>query len=127
MSVITIKESGNFKNSESFLKRLLSLDFASKLKEYGAWGVRELYEATPRDTGETARHWRYVIEQSKNRVSISWTNDYAPYFVQVAILIQYGHATKSGGWVDGIDYINPALAPVFAEIEDKLWKEVTKT
>ena len=127
MSVITIKESGNFKNSESFLKRLLSLDFASKLKEYGAWGVRELYEATPRDTGETARHWRYVIEQSKNKVSISWTNDYAPYFVQVAILIQYGHATKSGGWVDGIDYINPALAPVFAEIEDKLWKEVTKT
>lgn len=126
MPVIKIKQKGNFKKSESLLCRILKIDFASKLKEYGEAGVAALYEATPYKTGNTATSWRYVIERSKERVSITWTNDYAPRGVQVAILLQYGHATKSGGWVEGIDYINPALAPIFEEIEDKLWKEVTK-
>lgn len=122
---ITIKQKGDFSKSERLLKRLFSLDFASKLKAYGEMGVAALYEATPYRTGETARHWRYIIERSKERVSISWVNDYAPRGVQVAVLLQYGHATKNGGWIEGIDYINPALAPIFEEIENKLWKEVT--
>ena len=124
--IITVKERGNFTNAETFLKRIFRVDFASKLAEYGERGVMALYAATPYDSGETARSWRYVIERSRERVSISWTNDNAPSGVQVAILLQYGHATKSGGWVEGIDYINPALAPIFEEIENDLWKEVTK-
>lgn len=127
MSVITITEKGDFTKSERLLKRITHTDFASKLKEYGEWGVFNLYKATPYDTGETARSWRYVIEREPGRVKISWINDYAPQGVQVAILIQYGHATKNGGWVEGRDYINPALAPVFDEMVNKLWKEVTET
>lgn len=125
MSVIKIREKGDFNNSMSFLRRLTRTDFASKLREYGEYGVLMLYRATPYDTGETARAWRYVIEQAPDRVTISWVNDHAPRGVQVAILLQYGHATKNGGWVEGIDYINPALAPVFEMIKDNLWKEVT--
>jgi hypothetical protein len=126
MPVITVKESGDFSKSETFLKRMLHTDFASKLAPYGERGVAALYEATPYSSGETARSWRYEIEASKERVVISWTNDYAPRGIQVAILLQYGHATKSGGWVDGVDYINPALAPIFEEIENDLWREVTR-
>lgn len=125
MAVLKVKTKGDFTSSMSFLRRLTRTDFASKLREYGDQGVLALYRATPYDTGETARSWRYVIEQSKGKVTISWVNDNAPQGVQVAVLIQYGHATKNGGWVEGIDYINPALAPIFEEIRDKLWKEVT--
>lgn len=128
MSVIKIKEKGSFKNSEKLLVKVANSDFPmDKLRLYGEKGVKALYEATPKDTGETARHWRYEITKTKNKVSISWINDYSPYFVQVAVLIQYGHATKNGGWIEGIDYINPALAPIFDEIENDVWKEVTKT
>lgn len=127
MPALVVRTEGDFSKSETLLKRIMRLDFANKLKEYGEMGVAALYDATPYDTGETARSWRYIIERSKERVSISWVNDNAPRGVQVAVLLQYGHATKNGGWVEGVDYINPALAPIFEEIENKLWKEVTKT
>lgn len=126
MPALTVKTKGDFSKSESLIRRIMRIDFANKLKAYGEMGVRALYEATPYDTGETARSWRYVIERSDKKVSITWVNDNAPRGVQVAVLLQFGHATKSGGWVDGIDYINPALAPIFEEIETKLWKEVTR-
>ena len=126
MSIVTIKQRGNFNNSERWLKRITHRDFASKLADYGELGVAALYENTPYDTGATARAWRYEISRSPERVTISWVNDNRPYGVPVAVIIQYGHATRNGGWVEGIDYINPALRPVFEEISDKLWKEVTK-
>lgn len=128
MSVIKIREKGNFKKSEALLTKAVKLDVSmERLKEYGEAGVKALQEATPKRTGETARHWSYRIEKNRNSVSIKWFNDYAPRFVQVALLLQYGHATKNGSWVEGFDYINPALAPVFAELEDKVWKEATRT
>ena len=126
MSVITIKQTGNFTKSERFLKRITHTDFASKLRAYGDRGVFELYKATPVGTGATAQSWRYVIEQEPGRIKLSWVNDCVENGAQVAILIQYGHATKNGGWVEGKDYINPALAPVFDDILNKLWKEVTE-
>lgn len=128
MSVIKIKEKGSFKKSEALLKKVVSFNVSiERLKEYGEKGVEALSEATPKRTGETARHWSYKIEKTQNRLSITWFNDYAPQFVQVAILLQYGHAAKNGGWIEGVDYINPALAPIFAEMEDQLWKEATRT
>lgn len=127
MPIITIKQKGDFSKTERFLKRITRRDFASRLKEYGEMGVLALYEATPYRTGETARSWRYEITRTKERVTISWLNDNRPQGAPVAVILQYGHATKNGGWVEGIDYINPALAPVFEEIADKLWKEVTDT
>lgn len=126
MPVLTIKESGDYSKADTFLKRLFRRDFASRLREYGERGVYELYKATPIQTGETAASWRYVIQREPGRIELSWVNDYAPNGVQVAVLIQYGHATRNGGWVEGIDYINPALAPIFEEIADELWKEVTR-
>ena len=127
MPIISIKQTGNFTKSERFLKRITHTDFASRLREYGEQGVFNLYKATPVDSGETANSWRYAIEREPGRIRLSWINDYAPNGVQVAVLIQYGHATKNGSWVEGIDYINPALAPVFNDIANKLWKEVTES
>lgn len=126
MSVLRIKQKGDYSRFDTMLRRIVKADFASKLREYGEWGVYNLYKATPKDTGETARSWRYVIERQPGKVTISWVNDHAPRGVQVAVLIQFGHATKNGGWVEGIDYINPALAPVFEAIANELWEEVTK-
>lgn len=125
MSVITFKQSGNFKSTERFLKRVTKTDFVNKLRAYGDKGVFALYKATPVNTGETAQSWRYAIEQEPGLIRLSWINDYAPNNVQVAVLIQYGHATKNGGWVEGKDYINPAIKPIFDEIVNDLWKEVT--
>lgn len=125
MPVIKVKTKGDFSHTETLLRRVTRTDFANRLKEYGDKGILALYRATPYDTGETARAWRYVIERKPGKVAISWVNDNAPQGVQVAILLQYGHATKNGGWVEGIDYINPALAPIFEELRDNLWKEVT--
>lgn len=126
MPFVTIKQKGNFTKAERFLKRIARQDFASKLKKYGEMGVQALYELTPKRTGATARAWRYEVVRTKERVSISWINDNRPQGVPVAIVIQYGHGTRNGGWVEGIDYINPALAPVFEEILTKLWKEVVE-
>lgn len=126
MPIITIKQKGDFSNSERLLKRITKRDFAHKLQQYGEMGVLALYNATPYKTGATARAWRYEITRTKDRVTISWLNDNRPQGAPVAIILQYGHATRNGTWVNGIDYINPALAPVFEEIADKLWKEVTE-
>ena len=126
MSIITISQKGDFSNAETFLKRVTRTDFASKLSHYGELGVIALYNATPYKTGETARSWRYEIIKNKDRVEIAWVNDNAPKGVSVAILLQNGHMSRGGTWVEGIDYINPALAPIFEKIENDLWREVTK-
>lgn len=125
MAMLTVKQRGDFANSETLLKRIFRIDFAHRLERFGVKGVEALYNATPYDTGETARSWRYEITRTKERVEISWVNDYKPYGVSVAILIQNGHMSRGGTWVEGVDYINPALAPIFDEIEEQLWREVT--
>ena len=89
-------------------------------------GVDALREATPRDTGKTANSWDYIIEETPDSVTITWTNSNENRSIPIALLIQYGHATRKGGWVSGIDYINPALKPIFEEIAKSAWEEVTK-
>lgn len=125
MGVISLKHKGSFKHSDNFFNRILKRDPYSRLAEYAQKGVNALSAATPIDSGNTANSWSYVINRSSNAISIEWKNSSQNEGIPIAILIQYGHATKDGGFVKGIDFINPALKPIFEEIADSIWKEVT--
>ena len=99
----------------------------SSLDDIGREGVDALRAATPRDTGKTADSWKYRIETGKNKTSIVWYNENVVNgWADVSILIQYGHATRNGGWVQGIDYINPALRPIFEQLSARVWREVMR-
>ena len=98
-----------------------------KLNSYGEQGVAALSNATPKRTGLTASSWSYEIEQTSTTITITWKNsNMAREAIPIAILIQNGHGTRTGGYVQGIDYINPALKPIFEEIAENVWKELTK-
>lgn len=122
--MISFKHRGSFKNTETFLNKLLKRDFLSNLDKYGKMGVEALAEATPRDTGKTADSWDYTIEKSKSGVKIIWTNSNVNKGVNIALIIQYGHGTRNGGYVQGRDYINPAIQPIFDKILENAWGEV---
>lgn len=123
---ITVESKGDFRKLFNFLESAKGMFDISKLDKYGKRGVEALKNATPIDSGETADSWFYEIDRTKNGASISWHNRNIVNGANVAILIQYGHATRNGSWVDGIDYINPALKPIFDEIAEDCWAEVTK-
>lgn len=122
MVVITSK--GSFQKTKSFLKKASKIDYRSILEKYAKEGVRALERATPVDTGLTARSWDYEISVTRSGYSISWTNSNVVDGVPIAIILQYGHGTRNGGYVQGIDYINPAIRPIFDKIQEELWKEV---
>lgn len=118
---------GSFNHTERFLRNAKKRDFYKNLDQYGRMGVEALSAATPVDTGTTAESWGYEIHESKGRVEIVWTNsNINDGWACVALLIQYGHGLPQGGYVEGIDYINPAMRPIFDKIADGVWKEVTK-
>lgn len=126
MSLVTFKTSGSFKNTTKFFDFVSRGDYLDrKLNEYGIKGIKALQENTPKDTGLTANSWDYVIEKSKGSIKITWVNNNMAGRVPVVILLQYGHATKDGRYIQGIDFINPAMKPIFDEIADEIWKEVT--
>lgn len=118
---------GNWNKTEQFLRKSNRLDLRRQLDKYGKAGVDALSKATPVDTGKTASSWDYEIEEGSGQVSIVWTNSNINQNVNIAIIIQYGHGTGTGGYVQGIDYINPAMKPVFDELADAVWKEVTSS
>lgn len=118
--MISISNSGSFDNLEKFLKRAENNDISSRLNDYGRQGVAALASATPVDSGLTADSWGYRITQDRRGPTVEWYNTNA----DVAIMIQYGHGTGTGGYVSGRDYINPAMRPLFDEIANKIWKEV---
>lgn len=124
--MITIKQSGSFSNAEKFLKKLSKKVSDKTLKKYGEAGVAALSAATPVDTGLTASSWYYDIVRTKTGLTIEFHNSNVQRGVPIAIILQYGHATRNGGWVEGIDYINPALKPVFDKMASDLWKEVKR-
>lgn len=127
--MISVKHSGNFNNLERFLKRNKKLDIDRYLHMFGQQGVNALANATPRDTGLTATSWRYEIEkdEQKGLVSVHWVNDnIVDDWFNVALMLQYGHGTRSGAWVEGIDYINPALRSIFDAMANEIWKEVNE-
>lgn len=120
---------GNFNKTEKRLKKTLGRNYMKVLEQYAQKGVNELRAHTPVDTGLTAASWFYEIIQNEKAgtVSVVWKNSNINKQVNVALLIQYGHATGNGGYVTGIDYINPSLKPVFRQLADAAWKEVIST
>lgn len=124
--MIKIIHKGNFKNTERFLKKNKKLDISDILKIYGEVGVEALSANTPVESGETANSWSYEIVKDHDGWRIYWRNSHVNDGIPIAILIQYGHGTGTGGYVEGRDFINPALRPVFDELADKAWKEVTQ-
>lgn len=123
--MIVYEAGGDFKRTESFLLKMSKGDMFQALEQAGREGVAALASATPIDTGETAASWGYTVERSNSATSISWTNSNNAGGKPVAILLQYGHGTGTGGYVQGKDYINPAIKPVFDRIANNVWKVVT--
>lgn len=124
--MINVKCTGDFKNTIKFLERASKLSITDILNKYGKAGVKALSAATPTDTGETASKWGYKIITKKGSSSITWTNDSFNDGIPIVILIQYGHGTRNGGYVSGVDFINPAIKGVMDTMADSIWREVTK-
>jgi hypothetical protein len=122
-----MSSSGSFKNTDAFLKKLSNQkSLYSELPRYGQMGVAALSSATPIDSSETSKSWGYRILKGRNEsVGIAWFNKHEEDGVNIAVLIQYGHGTGTGGYVAGRDYINPAIRPIFDMIADSIWKKVT--
>lgn len=124
--MINIRQKGDFKNLSSFLEKTKEKLNLGLLDKYGREGVAALQAATPKDTGKTSESWYYEIERKNGSVSLTFHNSNQNKGVPIAIILQYGHATGNGGYVEGIDYINPALRPIFDKIAEEAWKEVKK-
>ncbi|UVK58686.1 hypothetical protein SEA_ARGAN_24 [Arthrobacter phage Argan] len=125
MPKISFSSSGNFGKMDKFLKTVSRPDKFSQLESLAQQGVRALAAATPKDSGETASLWSVEVTHSRGRYTIHWKNSHVVDGAPIAILLQYGHGTGTGGYVAGRDYINPAIKPVFDSIADKAWKVVT--
>lgn len=126
--MIKVTTSGNFRNTEAFLKRMQQRTYLRNLAKWGPIGVTALKNATPVDSAKTADSWYYEIVDRPGYFSIHWLNSHIeePGRIPVAVLIQYGHATRNGGYVQAQDYINPAMAGIFNQIAADMWKEVTR-
>lgn len=125
--MISFKQRGDFSKSFKFMEKAKEVVHLGNLDKYGREGVAALSSATPVDTGKTADSWTYEITRNRGSVTISFHNTNIQNGVPIAIILQYGHATRNGGWVQGRDYINPAIQPIFNKIADEAWKEVTKS
>lgn len=124
--MITFRQKGDFSKLTRYFERVKKAVKLSDLDKYGREGVAALASATPVDTGKTASSWNYKIEYSDGSVSITFNNTNINKGVPIAIILQYGHGTRNGGWVEGRDYINPAIQPIFDRITESAWREVTK-
>ena len=124
--MINIRQKGDFKNLSSFLEKTKEKLNLGLLDKYGREGVAALQAATPKDTGKTSESWYYKIERKNGSVSLTFHNSNQNKGVPIAIILQYGHATRNGGYIEGVDYINPALRPIFDKIAEEAWKEVKK-
>lgn len=124
--MITFRHKGDFSKLTSYLEKAKNAVRLGDLDKFGREGVAALASATPVDTGLTANSWYYEITRTKDSVSISFQNSNIQNGVPIAIILQYGHGTGTGGWVEGRDYINPAIQPIFDKIANDAWREVTK-
>lgn len=123
---ISFKTKGSFNKTQRFLSKLESYDITDILKSYGEAGVILLSDATPKDTGKTAASWYYVTGHEPGRWKVVWCNDNVNDGVNIAIILQYGHGTNNGAYVEGIDYINPTMEPVFQAIADAAYERLVK-
>lgn len=122
--MITFKHKGDFSRTNRFLEKALNVVKLGELDKYGRQGVDALSAATPIDSGKTAASWKYKITRSHGSATISWYNTNENDGVNIAVILQYGHGTRNGGYVRGRDYINPAMQPLFDEIAESAWKEI---
>lgn len=122
--MISFAHKGSFRNTEKFFSKALATDYMKRLEDAGREGLLALAAATPKDSGKTAASWVYTVVGTKHGMKLLWSNENEVNGEIVAILIQYGHGTKSGGYVAGRDFINPALRPVFDKIANDIWREV---
>lgn len=124
--MFSVTTRGSFDRIEKFLKRVISGEIYQILEPYAQQGVAALRSYTPNETGLTANSWSYDITKGKGSHTIWWSNSHVNNGVNIAVILQYGHGTRNGGYVHGIDYINPALRKVLQDIADSAWEEVTK-
>ena len=124
--MIKIKHKGDFSKVTRYLEKAKKGINISGLKKYAQEGVDALEANTPKDTGLTSKSWYYEIEKEDGLVRISFCNTNIQNGVPIAIILQYGHATRNGGWVEGVDYINPSIQPIFNKLAEKAWKEVSE-
>ena len=124
--MISFRHKVDFSKLTRYLERTGKGSYLAFLDKYGREGVKALQSATPIDTGLTANSWYYKIEESKGSISIVFLNSNIQNGIPIAVILQYGHGTRNGGWVEGRDYINPTIQPIFDEIANKAWREVTK-
>jgi len=124
--MIKFRHKGDFSKLTRYFEKLRNAMKLGILDKYGREGVAALASATPVDSGETANSWYYEIEHKAGSAAIVFKNSHINQGVPIAIILQYGHGTGTGGWVQGRDYINPAIQPIFDKIANELWREVTK-
>lgn len=124
--LIKVKHKGDFNNIERFFNRALKRDYLNILSDYAVQGVEALRAYTPVDTGRLADSWGFEIESGNGITTIWFTNDDIENGQNVAILLLYGHGTRNGGYVEGVDFVSPALQPIFQELADTMWREVTE-
>ena len=122
--MITFTQSGDYRKVTGYLERIKEKINMGYLNQYGEMGVAALSAATPKDTGETASSWYYEIENKHGQATISFCNSHVENGTPIAIILQYGHGTRGGGYVEGRDYINPAVKPIFEDIANRAWREV---
>ena len=123
--MFSITSQGSFAKTEAFFKRMLKGDMYAALEPYAREGVNALASATPVDSGVTAASWSYEIQRTGSSYTIVWTNSHVVDGRPIVIMLQHGHGTGTGGYVQGRDFINPAIKPIFDRIADKVWKAVT--
>lgn len=126
MLMFKISQKGDFTKTIDFLGKAKNTLSLSSLDKYGKMGVEALKKATPKDSGKTAASWYYEVEKTRSSVTITWCNNNVNEGAVIALLLQMGHGTGTGGYVRGVDYINPALKPVFDKIAEDVWKEVER-
>lgn len=125
--MVKVKHKGNFNNIEKFMNRMLKRDYLNILGRYGEEGVRELSQATPTRTGKTADSWYYGIENDGNgRITLYWSNSNENDGANIALLLIYGHGAMDGTYVKGVNFVDPAMGPIFNQIAEEVWKEVRR-
>lgn len=125
MGGITLEASGNYSQTTTWLQRIGRMSIEQQLRRYGLKGVKALASSTPVGTGKTASSWSYTVSQKGDSWVLSWNNSNIVRGTPIAIILQYGHVTGTGGWVQGRDYINPAIKPIMDEIAEGVWRTVT--
>lgn len=125
MPKISFSSKGSFSKTENFLAKMSRGDIFQVLDGYGQEGVAALAAATPKESGATADAWGFKVSRGISRTTLTWTNSHIVNGTPIAIILQHGHGTGTGGYVQGRDYINPAIKPVFDKIADRAWKAVT--